>query len=71
MRLCRLTRTSKFARERRINMFTIWLVCFIAAELGYLVYCLMKAPDGVTLICGMCFIAIFFGFVFAQASAWV
>lgn len=46
-------------------MFTIWLVCFIAAELGYFVYCLMKAPEGVTLICGMCFIAIFFGFVFA------
>ena len=52
-------------------MFAIWLVCFIAAELGYFVYCLMKAPEGVTLICGMCFIAIFFGFVFARASAWV
>lgn len=56
-------------------MFTIWLVCFIAAELGYFVYRLTKAPDGVTLICGMCFIAIFFGFVlycsiFARVPAW-
>lgn len=52
-------------------MFILWIVCFAAAELGFLVYCLTKEPEAVTTICGMCFIAIAFGFIFAQASAWV
>lgn len=58
-------------------MFVLWLGCFIAAEFGFFVYCIAKKPGGMTIFCGVFFIAIIYcignalGYIFAQASAGV